>query len=252
MKVLIIEDEMIAAQRLQLLLKAYDPTIEIVASIDSIEETVAWLNANPHPDLMMLDIHLSDGFCFEIFRRVSYKKPIIFTTAYNEYALDAFRYLSIDYLLKPVTFIALETAINKYKQMTVPEVPNYEALLQNNKPLLQEQYKERFLVKIGQKFVFIRTKDVAYFKAEDKLAFLIDKKNNRFMIDYTLDKLETLLDSRFFFRLNRKIIVCIDSIVQVKQYTNNRLQLQLQQEYIPEDLIVSRERVTDFRSWAEQ
>src|SRR5689334_13150213 len=104
MKVLIIEDEKVAAQRLQLLLKAYDPAIDIVASLESIEETVAWLNTNPHPELMMLDIHLADGFCFEIFRRITYKKPIIFTTAYNEYALDAFKYHSIDYLLKPVTF----------------------------------------------------------------------------------------------------------------------------------------------------
>lgn len=251
MKVLIIEDEKVAAQRLQLLLKAYDPAIDIVAIIESIEETVAWLNDYPHPELMLLDIHLADGFCFEIFRRISYKKPIIFTTAYNEYALDAFKYLSIDYLVKPVTFNALETALNKYKEMTLP-VPNYEALLQNNKPLLHEQYKERFLVKIGQKFVFIKTKDVAFFKAEDKLAFLIDKKSNRFMIDYTLDKLETLLDPRRFFRLNRKIIVCIDSIVQVKPYANNRLQLQLLQDYLPDDLIVSRERVADFRNWAEQ
>ncbi len=252
MRVLIIEDETIAAQRLQIMLKACDASIEILDAIESIEETIAWLSGNPHPDLLMLDIQLADGLSFEIFRHVNYNKPVIFTTAYSEYALDAFRYYSVDYLVKPITFTALQAALDKLKKMTLPDIQDYATVFKNIRQFTPEQYKERFLVKLGQKFIFIKTTEVAYFKAEDKLAYIIDKKGNRFLIDYTLEKLESLLDPRFFFRLNRRMIVSIDSILQVKQYGSNRLQLQLQHSCATEDLIVSRDRVADFRVWAGQ
>lgn len=252
MKVLIIEDEPIAAERLQMLLKTYDAHIEIIKKIGSIEEAVLWLSTNIHPDILFLDIQLSDGYSFEIFRHVTYHKPIVFTTAYNEYALDAFKYYALDYLVKPVTFVALQQALDKFKMINNSEPQNTAEAIKNIKNFTPEQYKERFLIKTGQKFVFIKTTDVAYFKAEDKLVFLIDKKQCRYLIDYTLEKLESILNPKVFFRLNRRVIISIESIEQVKSYTNNRLQLHLPNNYTADELIVSRERVADFRQWAEQ
>lgn len=252
MKVLLIEDEAIASQRLQMLLKEYDASIEILASLDSIEESVAWLQQHEHPDVMLLDIQLADGFSFEIFKRTSYQKAVIFTTAYNAYALEAFRYFSVDYLLKPVSFEALKHALDKYKFITHAEQIDYNTIFKALKNFPAEQYKERFLAKIGQRLIFVKTSEVAYFRAEDKIIYIIDKQGNKLPIDYTLEKLETVLDPRYFFRLNRKVIVSIDSIAQVKPYYNSRLMLHLKDGNKSEDMVVSRERVPEFRQWAEQ
>ncbi|CAN5721694.1 LytTR family DNA-binding domain-containing protein [soil metagenome] len=252
MRVLIIEDEAIASQRLQMLLNDYDASIEILASLDSIEESVAWLQQHDHPDVMLLDIQLADGFSFEIFKRTSYQKPVIFTTAYNEYALEAFRYFSVDYLLKPVSFEALKAALDKYKFITHAEKMDYNTIFRALKIFPAEQYKERFLARIGQRLIFVKTSEVAYFRAEDKIIYIIDKQGNKLPIDYTLEKLETVLDPRYFFRLNRKVIVSIDSIAQVKPYYNSRLMLHLKDGNKSEDMVISRERVPEFRQWAEQ
>lgn len=252
MRVLIIEDEAIASQRLQMLLKDYDASIEILASLDSIEESVAWLQQYEHPDVMLLDIQLADGFSFEIFKRATYQKPVIFTTAYNEYALEAFRYFSVDYLLKPISFDALKTALDKYKFITNTEQMDYATIFKALKSFPVEQYKERFLAKVGQRLIFIKTSEVAYFRAEDKIVYIIDKQGNKLPVDYTLEKLETVLDPRYFFRLNRKVIVSIDSIAQVKPYYNSRLMLYLKDGNKSDDMIISRERVPEFRQWAEQ
>lgn len=252
MRVLIIEDETIAAQRLEMLLHEYDASLEILDCLDSIEDTLSWLQHNEHPDLMMLDIHLADGYCFEIFKRTSYNKPVIFTTAYNEYALDAFRYFSIDYLLKPISFEALKKAIDKYKLITNTAQADYSQIFNALKKLPLEQYKERFLARVGQRLIFIKTSEIAYFRAEDKVVYIIDKLGNKLPVDYTLDKLETMLDPRYFFRLNRKVIVSIDSIAQVKPYYNNRLMLSLKDGHKCDDMIISRERVPEFRHWADQ
>ena len=251
MKVLLIEDEPIASQRLQMMLKAYDASIEVLQTIDSIEEAITWLSTNPHPDVMLLDIQLTDGFSFEIFRHVTYKKPVIFTTAYHEYALDAFKYFAVDYLVKPITFAALQTAFDKLRNM-LHEVRLYGEVFKNYEQFTQEAYKERFLAKVGQRLFFVKTDDIEYCKAEDKLVFIIDKKGNKFLIDYTLEKLETVLNPKLFFRLNRKVIVSINSIAQIKPFANKRLQLHLQNNFTSPELVVSRERVADFRNWAEQ
>ncbi len=253
MKVLLIEDEPVASQRLQILLKACDASIEIEQTIDTIEDAVAWLSTHPHPDVMLLDIQLSDGYSFDIFRQVSYQKPVIFTTAYPDYALDAFQYFAIDYLVKPVTFAALQSALNKLRHVLASTHVGVDAEeIKSHDVFAHESYKERFLVKVGQKFVFVKASDIDYFKTEDKLVFIVDRKGNKFLIDYTLEKLEAILDPKQFFRLNRKVIVSINSIAQVRPFSNKRLQLHLQNNFTSPELVISRERVADFRTWAEQ
>jgi DNA-binding LytR/AlgR family response regulator len=249
MKVVIIEDEQLAAERLQLMLRNYDETIQVVKHLYSVEDAVKWLATNPHPDLLFLDIHLADGFCFEIFNKIELKKPVIFTTAYNQYALDAFKLLSVDYLLKPVTAEALASAMNKLQELNKNAlVVNYESL----QPAFEAAgYKSRLLAKAGQKMFFVETSCVEYFKADDKVVYLSDKEGNRLLVDYTLEKLECLLNPREFFRLNRQIIARFSSISQIRPYVNSRLKLLLKNGAKTEEVILSRERVHDFKTWAE-
>lgn len=251
MDVLIIEDELLAAERLQTLIKNYDPSINVVASLESIEESVQWFSTRPAPDLVFADIHLSDGHCFEIFKKINFQKPVIFTTAFDNYALDAFQLFSIDYILKPVTAEALASAINKYRYITTLAVTNYSLLSDQVKENFNTRYKNRFLAKVGQRSFFIKAADVAYFMADNKIVYLVDNDGNRFIINYTMEKLEPLLDPHDFFRLNRKVIVHSNAIDQVKPYFNNRLKIMLKNVKTDEDLVISRERVTAFKTWAD-
>jgi len=252
MDIVIIEDELLAAERLQMLIKNYDPSINILACLESIEEAVQWLQTKPAPDLLFVDIHLSDGHSFEIFKKVNLQKPVIFTTAFDNYALEAFQLFSIDYILKPVTAEALAAAINKYKSITNNiAATNYALLSDQVKENFNTRYKNRFLAKVGQRSFFIRAADVAYFMADNKIVYLVDNDGNRFIINYTIEKLEPLLDPHDFFRLNRKIIVHSNAIEQVKPYFNNRLKIVLKAVKTNEDMVVSRERVTIFKSWAD-
>ncbi len=252
MDILIIEDEILAQERLQFLLKKYDPSINIVACLESVEETVHWFNTKPHPDLLLMDIHLSDGLSFEIFRKTTISKPIIFTTAFDNYAIDAFQLFSIDYILKPISAEALANALNKYKNIANSFVPkDYTLLTEQVNDSLSTNYKNRFLAKVGQRLFFIAIADVAYFSADNKIVFLIDKDGNRFVINSTIEKLETQLNPKQFFRLNRKIIINADAIEQIKPYVNNRLKLQLKGITNHEEIIISRERVADFKAWAD-
>jgi len=252
MTILIVEDEQLAQERLQLLVKAYDPLINIVGCLESVEETVNWFNTKPHPDLLLLDIHLSDGESFEIFRRTNIQKPVIFTTAYENYAIDAFQLFSIDYILKPVTAAGIAAALNKYKNLSAAFAPkDYQLLMEQVKDNFSNHYKTRFLAKIGQRLFFIPAEDVAYFAADNKIVFLIDKEGNRFVINTTMEKLETELNPKHFFRLNRKIIINAAAIEQVKPYHSNRLKLQLKGISTQEEIIISRERVAEFKQWAD-
>lgn len=249
MKIVIVEDEKLAAERLQTLLQEYDPSIETAACLESIEETVKQLKQKPHPDLLLLDIHLSDGHSFEIFKQVSYNNPVIFTTAYDSYALDAFKMFSIDYILKPVTLDALAAAINKLKSLAVSfSAHDLNRLMpewQNNR------YKKRFLGKVGQRLFFIDTGDIAFFQADNKIVYLIDKEGNRYVVEHTMEKLEEQLDPQQFFRLNRRFIVRINAIEQVRPYYNNRLKLAVKGCNQPDDMVISRDRVAAFKQWAE-
>lgn len=249
MKIVIVEDEKLAAERLQTLLQEYDRSIEVTACLESIEETVRYLKQKPHPDLLLLDIHLSDGHSFEIFKQVSYNKPVIFTTAYDSYALDAFKMFSIDYILKPVTLDALAAAMNKLKSLAVSfSATDLNRLMpewQNNR------YKKRFLGKVGQRLFFIDTNDIAFFQADNKIVYLVDKEGNRYVVEHTMEKLEEQLDPQQFFRLNRRFIVRINAIEQVRPYYNNRLKLAVKGCNQPEDMVISRDRVAAFKQWAD-
>ena len=252
MTILIVEDEQLAQERLQLLVKNYDAAINIVGCLESVEETVQWLNTKPHPDLILLDIHLSDGESFEIFKRTTTQKPIIFTTAYENYAFDAFKLFSVDYILKPITAEGLAAALNKYKNLTAAFAPkDYQLLMEQVKDNFSVNYKNRFLAKVGQRLFFIAASEVAYFAADNKIVFLIDREGNRFVINNTMEKLETELNPKDFFRLNRKIIIHADAIDQIKPYHSNRLKLQVKGVPLTEEIIISRERVADFKQWAD-
>lgn len=242
---------MLAAERLQSIIKNYDASINVVAVLESIEESVQWLQAKPHPDLLFVDIHLSDGHSFEIFKKVNLQKPVIFTTAFDNYALDAFHLFSIDYILKPVTAEALATAMNKYKNLAAMAAVNYSLLSDAVKENFGTRYKNRFLAKVGQRSFFLQADEVAYFFADNKIVYLVDKEGNRFIINFTLEKLEPLLDPHDFFRINRKMIIHSKAIEQVKPYFNNRLKLSLKGVKADEDIIISRERVGDFKEWAD-
>ena len=252
MHILIVEDEQLAQERLQLLVKNYDAAINIVGCLESVEETVQWLNTKPHPDLILLDIHLSDGESFEIFRRTTTQKPVIFTTAYENYAIDAFKLFSVDYILKPITAEGLAAALNKYKNLTAAFAPkDYQLLMEQVKDNFSINYKSRFLAKVGQRLFFIAAAEVAYFAADNKIVFLIDKEGNRFVINTTIEKLEAELNPKDFFRLNRKIIINAGAIDQIKPYHSNRLKLLVKGIPVSEEIIISRERVADFKQWAD-
>ena len=249
MKIVIVEDEKLAAVRLQTLLQEYDPSIETAACLESIEETVKYLKQKPRPDLLLLDIHLSDGHSFEIFKQVSYTRPVIFTTAYDNYALEAFKMFSIDYILKPVTLDALATALNKLKSLAVSFSPTDLTKLM---PAWQHNnFKKRFLGKVGQRLFFVDAGDIAFFQADNKIVYLVDKDGNRYVVEQTMEKLEEQLDPLQFFRLNRRFIVRINAIEQVKPYYNSRLKLALKGCNVTDDMVVSRDRVEAFKQWAE-
>lgn len=252
MNILLVEDEQLAQERLQQLINAYDPAINIMACLESVEETVNWFSTKPHPDLLLLDIHLSDGESFEIFRRTTIHKPVIFTTAYENYAIDAFQLFSIDYILKPVTAEGIASALNKYKNLSAAFAPkDYHQLIEQVKENTSTNYKTRFLAKVGQRLFFIPAEDVAYFTADNKIVYLLDKTGNRFVINTTIETLETTLNPKCFFRLNRKIIINADAIEQVKPYQSNRLKLQLKGITNHEEIVISRERVAEFKKWAD-
>ncbi len=253
MDILIIEDEILAAQRMQMLVKNYDPSINIIGILESVEEAVEWLSTKKQPDLLLVDIQLADGHSFEIFKKVQINKPIIFTTAYDQYALDAFQLLSIDYVLKPVTAEALSNAFAKYKSLTQQPAPvnNYAEVLQYVKENLSSKYKNRFLGKVGQRTYFIQVDDVAYFTADNKIVHLVARDGKRYLKNATMEKLEQILDPKIFFRVNRKIIIHIDAIEQIKPYDNNRLIIMVKGIPAAEEIIISREKVAEFKIWAD-
>jgi two-component system, LytTR family, response regulator LytT len=253
MKILIIEDEPLAAERIELLVQKYDADLEIVAKIDSVEETLLWLEENHTPDLMLVDVQLSDGLSFEIFKKTNVRCPVIFTTAYDQYAIQAFKVNSIDYLLKPVTFADLSSALDKFKILKNAQNPLQNLAIQdliNSVKNLNKTYKTRFLVKFGEHIQFKVLEEIAYFYADDKIVYLTSAENRRFIVDYTLEELEELLDPKIFYRLNRKFIVKLDAVKNIKTALNSRLQIFLK-PHIETDIFVSREKAQDFKAWID-
>ena len=252
MRILIVEDERPAAKRLQQLIKKSRPSAEIIEVIDSVESAIKWLRHFPAPDLAFFDIQLADGMSFDIFNHVELNMPLIFTTAYDQYTLKAFKVNSVDYLLKPIDPEELDAAFFKYDRLYKQgqELPT-QALQQLLQSMQQKQYKERFLVKVGQQLHYIEVKDIAYFYSEDGFVHAMCTNGKKHIIDYTLDQLEAQLDRKFFFRINRKIILHLQSIKKIHTYFNSRLKLDLQ-PVISSDVIVSRDRVGDFKEWLDR
>ncbi|WP_161888285.1 LytR/AlgR family response regulator transcription factor [Pontibacter russatus] len=251
MKVVIVEDEQLAADALAVIVKRLRPQTEVLSRIGSVEEAVQWFNLHQAPDLIFCDIHLSDGNSFEIFRQVTVNCPVIFTTAYNQYAIEAFKVNSIDYLLKPIKPEDVALALKKYENQhrSIPlDIYNLNQLLQAQQP--QQHVKSRFLVKQGQGIKAIPVKEVAYFWAEEGIVFLVTKQGKRFIISYTLDQLEEQLDSAIFFRANRQLIVHIDAVQEVRPYFKGRLSLLLQPA-VAEDAIISSSKASDFKVWLD-
>lgn len=248
MRILIIEDEDPAAKRLQKMLKEIEPGIIIADQIVSVSSAIKWFASNSTPDLIISDIQLSDGLSFEIFKTIDLACPIIFTTAYDQYAIEAFKVNNIDYLLKPIKKEDLEKAVSKFKKLstTTPAI-DINKLLQSINPSGTE-YKKRFVVRYGEHIKTIDIEEVVYFYTEDKVTFLCTKDGRRFVIDYNLDTLDSSLDPATFFRINRQYIIGIHSIAEMFAYTKSRVLIKLNPA-AKHETIVSTERSADFKHW---
>ncbi len=252
MKVLIIEDEKPAADRLAYLIHLYDPAIEVMGRAESIDEAVQWFKTKPRPDVAFFDIQLADGYSFEIFNQISINIPVIFTTAYDQYALKAFQYFSVDYILKPVTAEALAKALNKLSAMaaTLPGSQLYLNIGEKFTSNMQEKkYRDRFLSKVGQRIYLVATTNVAWFEADNKIVYLVDKEGNKYVVDFTMEKLTQLLNPVDFVRINRKYIICHSAVEHIKPYAGNRMQVCVAAGKKTDNIIVSRDRVCVLKEW---
>jgi two-component system, LytTR family, response regulator len=251
MNVAIVEDEAPAAEKLERYLKRYDESIQIITKQESVKGSVEWFKENlDQVDLIFMDIQLNDGLSFSIFEEVDITKPIIFTTAYDEYALKAFEVNSIAYLLKPITLPDITSAMEKLKLLQKdpgegPMSDFKEMLLAIN---TQKNYKTRFMVKIGGHIRSVTTSQILFFYAEGRNAYITTDQGRRLIIDYKLEELETMLDPQKFFRVNRTYIINIDSITDVLVYSNSRLKI-ISEIESEKEIIVSREKVTAFKQW---
>ncbi|NBC09557.1 MAG: response regulator [Bacteroidetes bacterium] len=247
MNILILEDEELAAEHLQDLILSLRPAAEIQAALDSVEEAVRFLKPRPTLDLAFFDIQLADGLSFQVFQQAKVPCPVIFTTAYDQYTLQAFKVNSIDYLLKPIDRDELAQALGQYEELRSsfnggPAMARVEQALS----MLQHNHKTRFVVKAGHQFLSIKTSSVLYFFSEHKLTWLRHKDGKKHQLDYSLEQLEQLLDPTQFYRINRQHIVQIESVAQTTIYSNARLKLLLSDG---EEVVVSRDRVAGFRQW---
>lgn len=250
MKILIIEDEAAAARRLQKMLLELDSTIEIIAHLESIEATVEWFGkGNTTPDLAFMDIHLADGSCFEIFAQTDVSCPVIFATAYDQYAIQAFKVNVIDYLLKPIKKEELTAALQKFQRLHTQPQLDYskvaEAILKRS-----VNEKKRLVIRLGQTIKVIDYEDVAYFYTQDKITFAVTNAGKRYPLDFSIDRLEELCDPTIFFRINRQFVININGIKEMHAYSKSRVKIEL----LPptdQDTIVSTERSSKFKKWLE-
>lgn len=249
MKVVIIEDERLAAEKLESLLKQVDAEIEVVAKLESVEESVNWLISNPNPHLIFMDIQLDDGISFEIFDAVKVEAPVIFTTAFDQYAIRAFKVNSVDYLLKPIDREALETALEKYRKIF--RLAGMEDKLSKVFEQLAKPWKTRFFVKVGVHFQSVPVEEICCFFVEERCSFLKTQAGKNYTLDYSLDQLQKRVDPELFFRINRNFIVNINCIAEIISYSTNRLKLKLK-NFNDEGLIVSRDKVPEFKQWLDR
>ena len=247
MKILLIEDEEPAAERLANIIKEIQPDAEIAGTIVSVKSAVKWFRENAMPELLIMDINLADGSSFEIFKEIKIMCPVIFTTAYDQYAIDAFKVNSIDYILKPVKKEELKAAFEKFMKLraaTVPDINSMISKLMGSK----KEYQKRIIIRYGENIKLVEVKDVAYFYTEDKINFLCTFSNMRYPIDFNLDEVEHLVDPQEFFRINRQFIVNIVSIEKMLAWSKSRVKLMLKPSCDIET-IVSTERSPLFKEW---
>jgi two-component system LytT family response regulator len=250
MKVIIIEDEKPAADKLQNALIKCDPTIQTIAVLKTINDSIDWFRKNPIPDLVFMDIELADGLSFKIFNEVRITCPIIFTTAYDEYWQEAFEHNSIDYLLKPIRQEKVSAALSKYDTLKKYFSQNLHQLLESQQSP-PNGIKKRFLVKRGIDFLSIKTDQIAYFYATHKIVCLVDKEGNKFILDQSLTDLQEQVDPGDFYRVNRKYLVHINAIKKIKSYTKSKMLLEVNPP-VAEEIVISQENVSAFKRWMDQ
>lgn len=252
MNVLLIEDEPQAATRLQTLLRKINPAIKVLKILDSVKRSVEWFSLGGKPDLVFMDIQLADGLSFEIFESVKVPFPVIFVTAYDEYALKAFKVNSIDYILKPIDEEELKNALTKFGSVSGQVSPS--SVLESigyAMEMLNRKYKERFVTKVGEHLKFINVSDILFFYSEDKITFCKTNDGRKHILDFTLDQVNELVNPNAYYRINRKYIINADSISDLISHTNSRLKVVLKTSD-DADIIVARERVQEFKEWLDR
>lgn len=248
--VIIVEDEKPAAIHLRNLLEKQG--IQVLALLDSVKNTAKWLANNSSPDLLIMDIQLGDGLSFEVFDIIKVRCPVIFITAFNQYAMEAFKVNSIDYLLKPIDEDELSQALDKYQQMHEAfNVEKARAQIGDVRNLIKPDYKSRFVIKVGAHLKSISVANALYFYSQEKATFMKTKNARSYVLDYTLEQIQTLIDPNLFYRICRKYLVHIDAIQDIVSYTNSRLLLKLT-HLTERDAIVSREKVSEFKEWLDR
>lgn len=253
MKVLIVEDELPAAKRLTQMIRKVRPRAEVIKIIDSVEAARDFFKNEPHPELAFFDIQLADGLSFDIFEGLEIRMPVIFTTAYDQYTIKAFKVNSVDYLLKPIDDEELAYALDKYDRLfaqAMAPVFDKQVLRELIKGVEQPPFRKRFLIKIGQQLTYLNCEDIRYFYSDEGIVYAKTRKGKKHMIDCTLDQLVDMLDPVVYFRINRKIILNVESIYKIHPYFNSRLKLELKPDTDLE-VIVSRDRVSNFKKWLD-
>ncbi len=254
MRIVIVEDEFYAVERLKKIIDKLLPHSEIISSLDSVESAVKFFNTVDNYDLVFLDIQLSDGLSFSIFEHAEINSPIIFTTAFDEYAIQAFKVNSIDYLLKPIDEKELQNSLNKYDKLFKPAESDlsadFKAVIDAMKNR-RKRYKERFLVSIGTVMRPVPVQNIAYFYSKNQLSYIMTAKGHSYMVDMTIADIESSVDPDKFFRINRQMIISFDCICRIEPYFSNRLVLKIQPEYT-EDVIVSKRKVKAFKDWMRE
>lgn len=249
-RILIIEDERPAAEKLERLLHSVRAGWQVLARIETVQHAVEWLSVNIAPDLILMDIQLSDGICFEIFEQVQVFSPVIFTTAYDKYAIRAFKVNSIDYLLKPIDANSLEIALAKFEQAKFVSNHNqfvYESFLKLN----EDKWRKRFLVKVGAAYISVSTSDVELFFISERATFIRTFNGKSYSIDFSLDHIQHQVDPAKFFRINRNHLVNIEAVSRLVVYSGSRLKLLLVSGFKTENLLVSREKTSEFKQWLD-
>lgn len=254
MRVLIIEDEQPAVRHLVNLLSKYAPGAEVCGSLDTVAGAIKWFAEHEPPDLILSDIRLADGLSFDIYKQVIVTSPIIFTTAYDRFAIQAFKLNSVDYLLKPIDGTELDAALSKYerlaKQSSQPALPDL-GMLASSLQQLTRGYKNRFVVRTGERLKAIETGDILYFFSQDKITFMKTSDGKRYMTDHTLEQLEQQLDPNNFFRISRQYIIRFEAIADMVYYSSTKLKLALHHQE-EKEIFVSRQRLADFREWLDK